>query len=234
MGWGNAIAAGIQQATQLLDTGLSSFLSYDANRKLQQKQMKWQEKMSNTAHQREIKDLRQAGLNPILSGLGGTGASTPSGTGASADMNISTGDAYATYLGYKQQKEQNELLKQQQATEQAKQTEIAANNLLTEAKTLTEKTNATWIDRLNAMNYKRMGQEILESQGRNALAGSQIELNKTLQDLKRAETKYTNEKSRGHNILNADTYSRGITGFINKIGRNFGKDYSYMDIYRND
>lgn len=51
-----------------------------ANVHIANKQMRFQERMSNTAHQREVKDLIAAGLHPSLSSRFG-GASTPGGSG---------------------------------------------------------------------------------------------------------------------------------------------------------
>lgn len=62
---------------------LGGIMSNQSNAKQARQQMQFQERMSSSAHQREVADLRAAGLNPILSGTGGMGSASPQGAQAS-------------------------------------------------------------------------------------------------------------------------------------------------------
>ncbi|UPW41927.1 DNA pilot protein [Dipodfec virus RodF1_66] len=58
-------------------------IAMDFNQAEAAKNRDWQKMMSDTAHQREIADLQAAGLNPVLSAMGGNGAAVTSGATAS-------------------------------------------------------------------------------------------------------------------------------------------------------
>ncbi|AXH77983.1 MAG: DNA pilot protein [Microviridae sp.] len=98
-GWGDQALSFLKDnASSVISGGakmLGGSIQNTSNAQQAQKQMDFQAQQSNTAHQRETADLMAAGLNPILSGTGGMGAS--SAQGASAQFGNVAGDAVDSY-----------------------------------------------------------------------------------------------------------------------------------------
>lgn len=82
-----------------LASGVAGFLggrdTNTANRELAAENTAFQERMSNTAYQRQVADLQAAGLNPMLAYIKGGGASTPTGSVLPMQNAVASGVASA-------------------------------------------------------------------------------------------------------------------------------------------
>lgn len=117
-------AAGGQLAS-IAGTIGGNLLSYEENKALAEQQRAWMEKMSNTAHQREVKDLIAAGLNPVLS------ANSGAAFGSGASGSVSTSDFGSTINSSRALQMQREL--QESTIQKQKADARLSDNLATKA-----------------------------------------------------------------------------------------------------
>lgn len=198
-----SIAGGLMQNSANKDLQNSA---NSANAQLAADNRAWQEMMSSTAHQREVRDLKAAGLNPILSATGGSGASTPSGNTATmqaARMEDVVGKGLSSAASAYQLGLQNQSTEAEVAYKKASATQAAAQ-------TAQSISTAKKIDTENLYTVNELAKQATESQGWNAKTMRQ----KAEDELGRSQAEYDKKAIIYDNIMNR---AEQATGMVSKL-----------------
>lgn len=170
-GGGAFIGGGLSAIGSMAGAGIMAHGQEQANQATLQsarEQMEFQERMSNTAHQREVADLKAAGLNPVLSA--NAGASSPSGESAviqnqAPDLRDVVRNAISSGMEIKNMENQSkeiesriELMAAQRVREIASQEEALQSAKASKELARYRKIDADMLDRVNDWEKKHFKQ----------------------------------------------------------------------------
>lgn len=142
-----------------------TYMSNQASSAQAQRQMDFQREMSGTAHQREVEDLRAAGLNPILS-AGGTGASTPAGAqGTVSDYGVPMSKGIENAIALRAQQKEFEQIDAAILNQKADTANKVANSQL-----ISNQVSSTALDIEQKAQQNRLLKETLPSMIKEAKA----------------------------------------------------------------
>lgn len=200
---GQIISTGISSAAGIYGTKWSARKAYQYNKKLIRMQQDWQERMSNTAHQREVADLRAAGLNPILSATGGSGASF--GSASAPSMSVDNPAEVASENSARAAAQISQFIHDQldKKRNKAEVNNLEADSFLKGNQAMTEGERFNTQVETGNLIKKQIEDYTNQIENRNRLVKSQVELNEST-------AKYNSKRSLGFSSAKSVNYSGGV------------------------